>query len=304
MTDLANHQSHAAGRDKLLGHLAMILFSALVAGSFSFGAIAVPYLEPAPLNAMRFLIGSVVMGAVCIALLGRIPRPEAPWRFAVLGSLMALFFITMFISLGMTTPVSSGAVFTLMPLMAAFFGWLFLGQIPRALVIASLLVAACGALWMIFRGDWAAFTSLDIGTGELIFMVGVAGHAAYAPLVRRFNRGEPLVAFTFWSLVAIGTWIAIFGFRDILATDWASVPFVAWATIVYLAIFTTAGTTFLVQFATMRLPASKVLAYNYLTPGFIILIEGLLGHGWASPKVLIGAVITVGGLLVMALAPD
>jgi drug/metabolite transporter (DMT)-like permease len=207
-------------------------------------------------------------------------------------------------TLGMTTPVSSGAVFTLMPLMAAFFGWLFLGQVPRPLVIGSLLVAACGALWMIFRGSWEAFTSLDIGKGELIFMVGVAGHAAYAPLVRRFNRGEPLVAFTFWSLAAIGTWIAIYGFRDILATDWTAVPAIVWATILYLAIFTTALTTFLVQFATMRLPASKVLAYNYLTPGFIILIEGLLGHGWASPKVLIGAAITVGGLLVMALAPD
>ena len=282
----------------------MILFAALVAGSFSFGAIAVPYLEPAPLNVARFVIGASVMGGVCLALLGRIPRPEAPWRFIILGLLMALFFVTMFESLKITTPVSSGAVFTLMPLMAAFFGWIILGQTPRALVVVSLLVAACGALWVIFRGDMAALAALDIGRGELIFMAGVAGHAAYAPLVRRFNRGEPLVAFSFWSLVAIGSWIAIYGVRDIVATDWTSVPFVAWATIVYLAVFTTALTTFLLQFATMRLPASKVLAYNYLTPGFIILIEGLLGHGWASPTVLIGAAITLGGLLVMALAPD
>lgn len=304
MTERSKHNSHASGRDKLVAHLSMILFAVLVAGSFSFGAIAVPYLEPAPLNAARFALGAAVMGGVCFAMLGRIPKPQAPWRFVILGALMALFFITMFTSLKMTTPVSSGAVFTLMPLMAAFFGWLFLGQVPRALVMASLLVAASGALWVIFRGDLGALASLDIGRGELIFMAGVAGHAAYAPLVRRFNRGEPLVAFTFWSLVAIGTWIAIYGVRDIISTDWSAVPFVAWATIVYLAIFTTALTTFLVQFATMRLPASKVLAYNYLTPGFIILIEGLLGHGWANPTVLIGAAITICGLLVMALAPD
>ncbi len=304
MTAPASHITHASGRDKLVAHLAMILFSALVAGSFSFGAIAGAYLEPAPLNAARFAIGAAIMGGVCIAMLGRIPKPRAPWRFVILGALMALFFITMFMSLKMTTPVSSGAVFTLMPLMAAFFGWLFLGQVPRALVMISLLVAASGALWVIFRGDLAALAALDIGRGELIFLAGVAGHAAYAPLVRRFNRGEPLVAFTFWSLVAIGSWIAIWGARDIVATDWTATPLVAWATIIYLAIFTTALTTFLVQFATMRLPASKVLAYNYLTPGFIILIEGVLGHGWAAPTVLIGAAITVGGLLVMALAPD
>jgi hypothetical protein len=47
-----------------------------------------------------------------------------------------------------------------------------------------------------------------------------------------------------------------------------------------------------------------VLAYNYLTPSFIILYEGMLGHGWVSAAIAAGAVVTVLGLAVMALAPD
>ena len=54
----------------------------------------------------------------------------------------------------------------------------------------------------------------------------------------------------------------------------------------------------------MRLPASKTLAYGYLTPSFIILFEGLLGHGWATASVLAGAAVTVLGLAVMAFARD
>ncbi|MNL89583.1 hypothetical protein D3C87_2199950 [compost metagenome] len=54
----------------------------------------------------------------------------------------------------------------------------------------------------------------------------------------------------------------------------------------------------------MRLPASKVLGYGYLTPTFIIIIEGLIGHGWTSPPVFIGALITAGGLVMMAVLPD
>ena len=69
-------------------------------------------------------------------------------------------------------------------------------------------------------------------------------------------------------------------------------------------VFTTAGTFFLLQFAALRLPAAKVLAYNYLTPTFVILYEGLLGHGWTSASVVAGALVTVLGLAVMALAPD
>lgn len=38
------------------GHLAMLLFSALVAGSFSLGSLAANEIAPAALNAVRFLI--------------------------------------------------------------------------------------------------------------------------------------------------------------------------------------------------------------------------------------------------------
>jgi hypothetical protein len=54
----------------------------------------------------------------------------------------------------------------------------------------------------------------------------------------------------------------------------------------------------------MHLHAAKVLSYGYLTPGFIILIEGMIGHGWASLSVGFGAMVTITGLVFLALAPD
>ena len=302
---LPRASSFATGRQKLLGHLAMLLFAALVAGSFSFGALAAPHMGPAALNATRFLFGTTLMGIAALVLLkGRIPPPRAPWRYGVLGALMAVFFITMFVALQFTDPVSTGAVFTLMPLMSAFFGYFLLKQTPGGLVIASLVFAGLGALWVIFRGELDAMLAFDVGRGELIFAVGVAGHAAYASLVRKFNRGEPVIAFTLWTLLATGLCIALYGFGEIVSTDWAGLPAVVWWAILYLSVFTTAGTFFLLQFAALRLPASKVLAYNYLTPSFIILYEGLLGHGWASPVIAAGALVTVLGLVVLAFASD
>lgn len=297
--------SFATGTQKTLGHLAMLAFAAFVAGSYSAGAMAAPHIGPAAINALRFVLGvSVMATAALIVLRGRVPLPRQPWRFAVLGFLMAVFFVTMFISLRLTDPVSSGAVFTLMPLMAAFFGWLFLGRAPRGIAIASLAFAGLGSVWVIFGGDLGALVSFDIGRGEAIFLIGCACHAAYAPLVRKFDRGEPLVAFTLWTLVATGLWIALFGVREIAATDWWALPAIVWIAVVYLAVFTTAGTTFLVQFAAMRLPPAKVLAYTYLTPVYIIVFEGLLGHGWASPAVAAGALVIVLGLIVLAVSRD
>lgn len=299
------HTLHATGRQKWLGHSAMMLFATLIAGSFSFGAMAVPHIGPAPLNAVRFVVGASVMGVIAWQLTRTVPKwPEAPWRFLVLGALMGVYFVTMFVALSMTSPVSVGAVFTLNPFFSAIWGWIFLRQAPRPIVVLSLGVAGAGALWVIFRGDIQAMLDLRLGRGELIYLVGVISHSAYAPLMRRFSRGEPLAVSTFWSLAATALCVSLYGWSDIGSTDWASLPAIVWLVIGYLAVFTTAATLFLLQFASMRLPAAKVFAYGYLTPALIIALEGVLGHGWASLQVMAGALLIVAGLIVLAVSPD
>ena len=52
------------------GHLAMLAFSALVAGSFSLGSMAANEIAPAALNAVRFAIAALVIGAAAFATTG------------------------------------------------------------------------------------------------------------------------------------------------------------------------------------------------------------------------------------------
>ena len=280
-------------------------FALLIAGSFSIGHLAAPHLAPAALNAVRFGVAILILTTVHIALLKRLPRwPGEPWRFAIIGFLMAAYFVLMFVALRISSPVSTGAVFTLIPLMSAGFGWLLLRQTTAPIVIISLLIAAAGAIWVIFKGDLDALLAFRVGRGESIFFVGCAAHAAVAPLNRKFNRAEPGLFFALASVTGTGICIALVGAPDIFATDWTALPTIVWIAILYLATFATAGTFFLVQFAAMRLPASKVLSYGYITPAAIIFIEGMLGHGWISWSVLAGAVVTALALAVMAFAPD
>lgn len=288
-----------------MGHLAMLVFAFLIAGSFSIGHLAAPHIAPAALNAIRFVFACVILGTAIFVRSKHLAKlPGSPWRLLILGALMATYFILMFTALKITNPVSTAAVFTLIPFMSAVFGWIFLRQVSRPIVFISLVIAAAGSIWMIFHGDINAILEFDIGQGELIFLVGCACHAAYAPLVKKFNTGIPVLEFTFWTLVATTFWIVIVGFNDILATNWLALPSIVWWAVAYLSVFTTAITFFLVQFASMRLLATKVLAYGYLTPGVIILIEGMLGHGWVSISVGFGAMATIAGLLFLAFSPD
>ncbi|XDA99155.1 DMT family transporter [Sulfitobacter sp. LCG007] len=280
------------------GHAAMLAFSALVAGSFSLGSLAANEIAPAALNAVRFWLAAGIIGAAALATTG-LPRTafRAPWRYAVLGGLFAIYFVLMFEGLKTAPPVSASAVFTLTPLVTALFGWLLLRQITTPRMALALAIGGAGALWVIFRGDTAALRAFEIGKGEAIYFLGCVAHAIYTPMVRKLNRGEPPVVFTFGMLVAGGILLTVFGWTEIRATQWTALPGIVWVAIGYLAVFASAATFVLLQFATLRLPSAKVMAYTYLTPSWVILWQVSLGQGGPGPEVFVGV-----GLTALALA--
>jgi drug/metabolite transporter (DMT)-like permease len=282
------------------GHLAMLLFSALVAGSFSLGSLVANEIAPATLNALRFGIASIVIGLVVVAT-GGFQRAafHAPWRYLVLGGLFAGYFVLMFEGLKTASAVNTVAVFTLTPVMSAGFGWLLLRQVITPRMAAALAIGAAGAMWVIFRADWVAFRAFEVGRGEMIFFTGAIAHALFTPMVRRLNRGEPAVVFTFGTLAAGFVVLMIFGWPDIRATDWAALPPIVWITLTYLALFASSATFVLLQFASLRLPAAKVMAYTYLTPSWVILWEIALGNGAPRGLVMVGIAMSVVALVML-----
>lgn len=276
------------------GHAAMLAFSAVVAGSFSLGAVAAPHVDPGVLSALRFVVAVVILWVVVRASGGsvRAPLRQAPWRWLVLGGLMAAYFVFMFEGLKTAAAIPTAAVFTLTPVMAAGFGWLFLRQRLTARMALALALGAAGALWVIFRGDPGAMLRMEVGRGEVIYFWGCACHAAYTALVRRLNRGESPVVSTYLTMVAGAVLLTLWSAREMMATDWAALPAIVWVTLAYISIAATATTTYLVQFASLRLPAAKVMAYTYLVPSWVILWE-LAMHGSLPPAlVALGVALT------------
>lgn len=87
-------------------HLAMLLFSFLVAGSFSLGSLAANEISPMALNAARFWIASFVIGAAVLATTGvSSTAAQAPWRYFVLAGFFTTYFVLMFEGLKTAPPL-------------------------------------------------------------------------------------------------------------------------------------------------------------------------------------------------------
>ena len=286
--------------NELRGHFAMLLFSALVAGSFSLGARIANDIDPVALTAVRFVLAAGLMGGAALTM-GAMPRGtfRAPWRYAVTGGLFAFYFVMMFEGLKTAAPVSTAAVFTLTPLMAAGFGWWVMSQKATSGILVALILGGIGALWVIFRGDLGAFLSLEIGRGEVIYFVGCISHALYIPIVQKLGRGEGVFAFAFGTLSIGAALLLVIGMTRIAATDWSALPWLVWVGLGYLVVFASFASISLLQYASMRLKAAKVMAYTYLTPSFVILWEVMLAGDLPPGTVLPGIGLTVIALLIL-----
>ncbi len=278
----------------------MLGFSMLVAGSFALGALSANEIDPSALNAVRFWVAAAVLTAV-VAMSGRFRRQDiaAPWRYAVLAGLLAAYFVLMFEGLKTAAPVSAAAVFTLTPIIAGGFGWLLLRQVMTARMALALAIGAVGALWVIFRADVQALMQFEIGRGEAVYFVGCVAHALYTPMVRKLNRGETPIVFACGVLIAGALLLSVWGWEAIRATDWRDLPLIVWITIFYTAVFASAGSVVLLQYATLRLPSAKVMAYTYLVPSWVIIWDLALGQSPPAPLVTVGGALTLVALFLL-----
>lgn len=287
-----------------------------MSGSFSLGGLAAPYLDPTAFMAVRFLFASAGL-LVLIALARRLSADQTSqkistlsllttksWRFVVLGVLYGSYFIGMFEALRLSEPAPVSAVFTLTPIMTALVVLVLFRQATELVVWVALIVGAAGAVWVIFDGRWSDIVQFRMGEGEFIFLGGVFAHAVYSALTKRLQGTDPLLPFVLGIVLIAFVFLIVVGFEAIATTDWFALPLFVWLTILYLAYMATMFTISLLQYASQRLPAPKVMAYTYLVPAIVIVMEGLSGRGWASLEVLPGVGAIMVALLILALRPD
>lgn len=282
-------------------HAAMLVFAFLVSTSFTIGRALTFALDPVPLTFLRFLMATLIFSGVAALSKQRfrLPRPADIVRYLFLALLLVVFFVTMFEGLRWTTPLNTGAVFTLVPVMTMLIALVVLRQRLSAFGLVCLIIASASALWIMFNGNLHNLLALRIGRGELIFLVGCATYAGYSPAVRKLHKDRNLVLLTLWTFVACCVLLLAYGWRAIAETRWLLTSPVVYLGVAWLAVFTTAITFYLIQYATVRLPSAKVMSYSLLIPAFILLQRLANGGSWPSVSVLAAIAVLIFSMLAL-----
>ena len=282
------------------GHMAMFLFSLLVSGSFVLGSIIANLISPDLVTFLRFLIAFI---AIAILILYQSKfcflKYLSIGRSLILGALISIYFITMFEGLKTASSTSMAVVFTLTPLLAGFFDLIFSNRVMSKKVWISVVVAAIGALWIIFDGNIQNFINFKVGYGEKLFFIGCICHALYAALIPKFNNGEPAIIQTFGTLISGIIILGLFSNKEIIYYSWIDFPVIVLLTILYLAIFATAASFFLIQYSAVRLSSIKVMAYTYAVPIWVVLLQIIFLQQLPNTITFVGAFVILVSLLIL-----
>lgn len=273
-------------------HCLMVLSTIVVSSSFTVGAAITHGLEPSVLLLVRYGMATLCLAPLLVRQYGlSLPGGRQLLGYGLISASTVGFFWCMFESLRYTSAFNTSIIFTLVPGISGIYSAIFLKERLGLNRIMAVVFGLCGALWVIFQGDLHRFLAMELNYGDLLFLVGCFMMAAYPPLVKKMHRDEPMVVMTFWVLATGMGWFFLLALPDLPKVDWAGIETSVWTGIIYLALFSTILTFYLTNIATIHLGPTRVIAYSYFYPAFVLLINWGLGKGLPPAIVLPGVAV-------------
>jgi DME family drug/metabolite transporter len=256
-------------------------------------------LAPAGVGAARILIGGGLLVAVAVAAKGlqtlaRLPR----WPVAIAAGAVATYQLAFFAAVA-DTGVAVGTIVALgsAPALAGGIEWAVEGRAPqRSWAIATAL--ACAGVAMLAMAGADASISLP---GVLLALVAGASYSGYTLAAKRMlaegHAPETVMAGAFGcGAVLLVPVLAITG------AAWLAQP--AGATLaIFLGVVPTAAAYLLFARGLKRLSAAETATLTLAEPLTAALLGVIVLSERMSPPAALGAVLILGGLLVLA-APE
>jgi len=293
----------ADAADRRLAHLGMALWAILV--GLSFPAVGLmSELPPFLLTSLRFAIACA--GLWWLA--RRSPSFLPPWRvlplYALMGLCLAGFFGAMFWAAHHATALSMATLFVTVPLLAFLLGLGFRVEQLSWRLPAILALGAVGALGLALAESFQRGGQIRFGLGEAVFFLGCLSTALY-PVLSKWGLAsgrlpDSAAVRTFWSLGLGGILIGLLGLAVEPISRLATMTGRDVLLLVYLGLFSSALTFWLLQRATAALTPGVVTAYSYLVPFVSMLLLFIrlperIGWVWLPGSLL---VIIAMGLLI------
>ena len=240
---------------------------------------------PHYIGAFGFIMLRVVGAAILFWMVGlftpkeKIDRKDYLRIFgaALLG--MCINMLMFFKGLQLSTPINSGVIVTLTPIIILILSAFFLKEKLTNLKFMGIALGFSGALLLILYGNTSQVSNApNVPLGNSMMLINSISYGAYLVLVKPLTKK--------YSTVTLMKWMFLLGVIMTFPITYPEASAVSWSTLPFEAIwrmgFVIIGTTFLTYllnvYALKTLPATTIGAFAYLQPLITIVYAVLTGN--------------------------
>jgi len=216
---------------------------------------------------------------------------------AVLG--MCINMLAFFRGLELSTPISSGVIITLSPILVLILSYFFLKEKVTLKKILGIIIGFSGAVFLILNTSKTGMNAPNIPLGNSFFLLNASAYAGYLIVVKPLTSKYNIFTIMKW-LFLIGLILsAPITYNQFVEVNWLELPWFAIWRMGYVVI----GTTFLTYlfniYALKTLSPTTVGSFIYLQPIITIVFALITANDTLdSIKLLSCLIIFIGVYLV------
>jgi len=192
---------------------------------------------------------------------------------AVFG--VGLNMLTFFKGLSYTTPINASVVMVMVPIIVLSLSALILKEHLAKYRIVGIFLGLLGAVYLIAYGNGLQLNNTRIQWGNFLIFINAFSYSLYLILVKKLTSKYHPVTFAKW-LYLIGFFMVLpFGFKELNAISWGTMPTNIFYKMLFVVIFATFVTYLFNLLAVRKLKPTTVSVFIYLQP-FIATVFALI----------------------------
>jgi drug/metabolite transporter (DMT)-like permease len=290
----------------LSGTLSYLVASVLWGLNIPLTASLLKSFDPFWISPSRYVIASLVLGALVWASLGvrQLRSPISAVRLAIMSLSVAAFLLFFNLGLSYTQPITAAAITAGSPVYVAVVSRMMTGaRLERGFWGATLLTVVGAAIAIYGKAD-ATGQGIKLQGGEFLLVLALASWTVYSILAQRwFTPDTPALRRTFLSSLGAVPWLLlfwalarVFGFAG--HPNLNPTP-VAWGNLLIASVFCTALATVAWNMGVARLGIATGAMWQNLVPVFAVLISLIFFGVTPLPAQLMGGAVVMAGVLYM-----
>ena len=216
----------------------------------------------------------------------------------ILASFFGMSFnMLMFIKgLSLSTPINSGILVTLTPVIILVLSAILLNEKITILKLCGIVLGFSGSIILIYNGGEFIKNAPNIALGNFMLLVNSISYGTYLVIIKPLIIKYNIITLMKWMFL-IGFVISIpFTLSEFSSVNWKSLPFNA----IWRMVFVVLGTTFLTyllnSFALKNIQPTTIGVFVYLQPIIAIFYSSITGNDKLDITKILASILVFSGI--------